>query len=119
MLSYGTMPLKHLSRLLTILAMMVAQFGMLSGHAMAETQHAPISAASSHCAEMAGDHEAPPNDDAPGTDVDCRIACSCIPAAGAEPASGELLAHSPTDTPIILGVPGPNPAADPPPPRLS
>jgi hypothetical protein len=113
------MPVKHLSRLLTILAMMVAQFGMLSGHALAETQQAQMSAASGHCAEMAGDHEAPPNEDAPGTDVDCRIACSCIPAAGAEPASAELHDHSPTDTPIILGVRAPNPAADPPPPRLS
>ena len=113
------MLLKNLAIMLTILAMLGAQFGMLSEHARAETKVVQASTASAHCAEMASNRETPPNENAPNSEVDCRIACSCIPAAGAEPISGEVLVHSPTGTLIILGVAGPNPAADPPPPRLS
>jgi hypothetical protein len=57
------MMLKRLVGLLSVVALLVASFGMLSGHA-AMAMPAP-EATSGHCADMAGSHHEVPDETAP------------------------------------------------------
>jgi hypothetical protein len=109
------MPLKHLVRLLTLLALLLAPAGMMGNHmAMAAPQPA-----GGHCADAnPGGHEAP-RGEAPAQGIDCLIACSCVPAFAAELADPPSFAATPaSSSPVALGS-GLNPQADPPPPRIS
>jgi hypothetical protein len=106
---------KYLARLLTLLAMLVAPFGMLSGHAaMAAPATQP---AGGHCADMGASHDQAPDDTAPAANIDCMMACACVPAEGAELANVPSLAKEPAISANASDVVGANPAADPPPPR--
>jgi len=111
------MLLKHLAKLLMILALLFAPAGMLSGHA---AMAAPAPEASvGHCADMAGPHGEAPDDTAPAENIDCMIVCSCVPPVGTELRDAPSLAKAPDVAAVVTFAAGSNPAADPPPPRLS
>jgi hypothetical protein len=110
-----TMLLKHLARLLTILALLAAPVGMLSGHA---AMAAP-GVSGGHCAEVTEAHDQAPEHAAPAVSVDCAIACACVPPIGAQLAEAPPLADRAAATPPIAFVAGFNLTADPPPPRKS
>lgn len=110
------MPIKHLARLLTILALLLAPIGMLGTHA-AMAAPAP-EAAGGHCADMSGSSEDAPEDATPASAADCMIACACVPAKGAE-LNQTPAPKTPATARPIQAVIGSNPTADPPPPRLS
>ena len=113
------MKLRHLVRLLTLLALLLAPAGMLGSHmAMAAPQPA-AAAASGHCADAGGmSHEAPGGEE-PKPSIDCFIACSCVPALGAHLPERVSFADLPASgAPNNMGS-GLNPQADPPPPRIS
>jgi hypothetical protein len=110
------MPLKHLVRLLTLLALLFAPAGMM---AMAAPQPAGAAAAAGHCADAAGmGHEAP-GDEPAGQGMDCFIACSCVPSFGAELADRLPFVDTPASAPPQAMRSGLNPRADLPPPRIS
>jgi hypothetical protein len=71
-----------------------------------------------HCADMPAPAKAPAHQ-APASNIDCMLACSCMPAAVPEIAA----APRPSAAPIYAFVPegeqGLAPEAEPPPPRLS
>jgi hypothetical protein len=111
------MPLKHLARLLTILALLLAPAGMLSGHA---AMAAPASsAAEGHCSEMAGTHDETSDQTAPGSSIECMIACACVPPLGIQLTGAPPVVESAEVVGLSKFVVGVNPSADPPPPRRS
>lgn len=114
------MALKHLVRLLTLLAVLFAPASMLgSDMAMAAPQSSQAAAAGSHCAEPQGmDHEAP-GGEAPGKSIDCLIACSCVPAFGAQLGARAFFVEAPATWALATLESGLNPQADLPPPRFS
>lgn len=111
-------------RLLTLLALLLAPFGMMTSHAaMAATgDFAPAAASAMHCAEMAPDQsqDQAPRKQAPAKNIDCLLACACLPPLAAPAVEqGQLFASlDPVAGSEPLGH-GLNFAADPPPPRLS
>ena len=112
------MPLKHLVRLLTLLALLLAPAGMLGSHIAMAAPQAAGAAGGGHCAEEGMSHEAP-GGEKPKQSIDCFIACSCVPALGAQLAERTLVAELPASgAPNAMGS-GLNPQADPPPPRIS
>jgi len=131
---------KHFIRVLTLLALLLAPFGMLGGHAaMAETHAAEAQAGTGHCADMAAPaeeasaheapaHEAPadgapadeaPGDAAPTENVDCTIACSCVPTTASALAAPFAHVAAPAPAGRSLLPHGLGPRAELPPPRLS
>jgi len=112
--------IKQLVRFLTLLALLLAPFGMLGGPAAAaQTGSGEVQAGSGHCAEMAADHAPAQTPEAPARDIECMMACACMPplapGLSAPPLRGE--APQPTLPSLILS--GLSPQAEPPPPRLS
>ena len=109
-------------RILTLLALLFAPAGMLASHAAmaAPSNDAPASMSPMHCAEMAPDDHQAPGHEAPTKNIDCAIACACLPplnaSAGDEGQYFVALAPVPNAQPLGHSF---NPAADPPPPRLS
>jgi hypothetical protein len=106
-------------RLFVVLTMLMAPIGMSGGHAAMAAPRAPDSAAGGHCADMAGGHQQAPGDKAPGKSIDCMIACACVPTPGVQLADPPLALAGPQPAMIVSRIGGINPAADPPPPRLS
>ena len=108
----------RLLRFLTLFALMLAPFGMMSAHA---EMAMPVSAASGH--EMASSGHCAgmnqPREEKPASGIDCTIACSAVPSA-----EGTIIVH-PTAAaqtpPIALATSllGLHPESDPPPPRLA
>ena len=111
------MPLKHLVRLLTLLALLLAPLGMLSGHAAMAAPAPAKASASGHCADMAGaQHEAPDNP-APAKSIDCMMVCSCIPPLAARLGEPPMRSEAPRASVLAtLGL-GLHPEAEPRPPR--
>jgi hypothetical protein len=108
---------RHLLRLLTLVALLVAPLGMLGGHAAMAAPKA--SAESGHCSELGGmEHEAP-DESPPAKSIDCAMVCSCVPPAAAPLDEPPSLLQPPTAARHRTLALGPNPEADPPPPRLS
>jgi len=111
-----------LIRLLTLLALLLAPAGMITSHAvMAAPLHDASGARSSmHCAEMPQHERQAPGHSVPATNIDCAIACACLPSRNAFVAGERqyfvALAPVPNAQPLGHSF---NPAADPPPPRLS
>ncbi|MEA3002206.1 MAG: hypothetical protein QOH81_994 [Sphingomonadales bacterium] len=72
------MPVKHLMRLLTILALLLAPLGMLTP-AQAAGHHAnSVAMALGHCPD------APRSHNQPAQAHDCLIACAALPSFGSE-----------------------------------
>ena len=101
-----------------LLAMLIAPIGMVGGHSVMAAPRTP-SAVAGHCADMAGFHEQAPADKTPGKSIDCMIACACMPSSGVQLGDPPLPVAAPEPAMIVSLVDGLNPAADPPPPRLS
>ncbi|HEY0324424.1 MAG TPA: hypothetical protein VGC46_00420 [Allosphingosinicella sp.] len=110
------MCLRPLLHLFALVAMLVAPLGMVDDHAAAA---APQASAGGHCADMTGSRQQAPDDKAPGKSIDCMIACACVPSPGVQLAEPPLALAGPQPAMIVSRVGGINPAADPPPPRLS
>lgn len=84
------MPIARIMRLLVLLALLLAPVSMAGTHAamampaghgaaMADHDMAPTAG---HCADMAPtSEEAPADDTAPARNIDCALACSCMPPA--------------------------------------
>lgn len=113
------MRLRALLRLFVVLTMLVAPIGMVGGHAAMAAPAAPQASAGGHCGDMAGSQEQAPPDKAPGKSIDCMIACACVPSPGVQLADPPLAVAGPEPAMIVSLIGGINPAADPPPPRLS
>jgi hypothetical protein len=108
-----------LLRLLALTALLLAQVGMIGGHALAMPMKAEASAHTKHCTETvpSGEDGAPSKE--LGSSIDCATACACVQPVGFRVVErvGAASAHAPLPSPGI--VPSRNPAADPPPPRRS
>lgn len=115
---------KHLLRLLTLFALLLAPLGMLGGTpAMAAPQSADVSASGGHCAEMAGAHDQSSDEQAPANSVECMTDCMML-CSGMLPMSAQLaepLARSPMAAAVSISslVRGLTPQAEPRPPRPS
>lgn len=121
------MAVTRLLRFLIALAMLLAPISMMGSHAaMAMTSpaaaamadHGAGEASAGHCADMAMPDEQAP-DQAPAKNIDCTIACSCMPPAIgdiSEPAALPAMAQRPA---LALPLHGLNPKAEPRPPRFS
>lgn len=113
-------------RILTILAMVLASFSMLGGHAAMAAPSASMAmdhAASAieqgadtagHCADMDGTSPSQPM-----ADIDCMIACTALPTIGSDYAFARLPISPVRSVPPATGISGIDLQADPPPPRLS
>lgn len=115
---------RHLFRLLTLLALLIAPLPMLAAApAIAAPQAAPAGAEAGHCAEMDGMHERSADKQQPSKSadclLDCMVLCSGLPslwpqlAAPLPPAS---MAPAPLTSPLERGL---SPQAEPRPPRMS
>ena len=114
------MRLRALLRLFVLAALLLAPLGMVGSHAAMAAPHAAADqAVSGHCAEMGGSQDQAPADQAPGKSIDCMIACACVPTPGVQLADPPLPVAAPESAMIVSLAGGLNPAADPPPPRLS
>ncbi len=116
---FRAMRLRAFLRLFVLAAMLIAPIGMVGGHAAMAAPQAPQASASGHCADMAGSHQQAPADKVPGKSIDCMIACACVPSPGVQLADPPLPVAAPEPAMIVALADGLNPAADPPPPRLS
>jgi len=118
------MLLKHLLRLLTLFALLVAPLAMLDGNAaVAAPQRADAGAISTHCAEMAGSHDQSPAEHEPAKSAecmtDCMMLCSAMVSASsrlAEPLAPSPMAAAALRSPLVRGL---APQAEPRPPRFS
>lgn len=116
------MSLAPLWRILTILAMLFAPFGMMSGHtAMAMPMpdsavmaHGSAGAPAEHCADMDRDQTGQTS-----PSIDCMIACSAVPAAEFAVESHAAVHGILQTTRLASLLPGLHPESDPPPPRFS
>jgi len=121
------MPIAHFLRFLVLLALLLAPVSMASTHA-AMALPAPQSAmtdhhmapAAGHCADMAtARDEAPADDSAPLENIDCAIACSCMPSTvgvvGERPSFTARVHHT-EPSPLLTGL---SPQAEPRPPKLA
>jgi hypothetical protein len=113
------MPLKHLVRLLTLLALLLAPLGMLSSHAAMATPAPSKSSAGGHCAEMGGARHDAPEEPAPANTIDCTMVCSCIPPLGARLGEPPLRSEAPRSRVRSTFDMGLHPEAEPRPPRPS
>lgn len=113
------MRLRAFLHLFVLAALLLAPIGMVGSHAAMAAPQAPEASAGGHCADMVGSNQRAPADKAPGKSIDCMIACACVPSPGVQLADPPLPVAAPEPAMITALVSGLNPAADPPPPRLS
>ena len=113
------MRLRALLRLLVLAALLIAPIAMVGSHAAMAAPQTSEASAGGHCADMAGAHDQVPAEQAPGKSIDCMIACACVPTPGIRLAEPPLATAAPEPAMIVSLADGLNPAADPPPPRLS
>ena len=118
------MLLKHLTRLLTLFALMLAPLGMLGGASvMAAPPSATASAGGGHCAKMAASHDQSSDEQAPVKSIECMMDCMML-CSGMLPITAHLdepLAPSPMAAAVFVSsrVRGLTPQAEPRPPQLS
>lgn len=121
----AAMILSWLMRVLTLLAVLLAPLTMMASHAQAS---APAAHGMAVAHDMAGaggtPGHCPPagekqDEQQPAANVDCTIMCSAMPATGGAMSAQLVLAGPDPVQPLEAGGHGLNPAADPPPPRLS
>jgi hypothetical protein len=118
------MLLKHLIRLLTLFALLLAPLGMLGGaSAIAAPPRADASAGSSHCAEMASSRDQSSDEQTPAKSIECMMSCMmlCSGLPSMTPQLAEPVAPSPMAAPVFVSsrVRGLTPQAEPRPPKLS
>lgn len=125
--SKGSLPVVKILRLLTLFALLIAPLGMLGRHAAMAAPHSaamPTSpeadaAAMGHCADMPAPAAKAPAHKAPASNIDCMLACSCMPASVPEIGAGPRPSAAPIYAFVPDGEKGLAPEAEPPPPRLS
>lgn len=119
------MLIARLVRMLALLAMLIAPFGMMGSHAAAAAAPPapmPASHGDAHAAPAAPDHCAPAGGDEGDRtqqSIDCTIFCAAMAAPGAEVAQRAAFAAIALGNrlePIRHGL---NPESEPPPPRFS
>jgi hypothetical protein len=110
------MPIARILRCLVLLALLLAPVSMASTHAAMAMPASPAVATSGHEAAPAAGHcadtapvsqDAPADDAAPAKNIDCTIACSCMPPAVgsvAERASFTAGLHRPEVAPLLTGL---------------
>jgi hypothetical protein len=109
----------RLLRFLTLLGLLFAQLGMISGHAaMAMPSSAPASshhmtATADHCGGM--DQPSAPQ---PGSSIDCTIACSALPGMDSLVTAHPLPLAPAPQIAVAAAMLGLHPESEPPPPRL-
>lgn len=112
-----------LLQLVLLIALLVAPISMLGGGTavampgvgMSGQQHA-MTAELGHCADLVEQGE---DDQDRSADLDCRTTCSGVLAQTPVLRGSFAVASVPQNVAIAAAEPGLNPAADPPPPRLS
>jgi hypothetical protein len=119
---YGrAMMAMSLLRFLSLIALILAPIGMMSGHAAIAMS--AVSAGAHHMDEMASpDHCAgmdQPSKNSSQTSVDCTFACSVLPAAETEIGAHPLAASSAPYARPNQAVHSLHPESDPPPPRYA
>lgn len=105
-----------------LIVLLVAPLGMMSGHAAMAmpvspaggTHHAATSPGAGHCSDTGNESGANR-----GASIDCMIACSGMPSQTPAIEKARLTVSAPAQPAITAAQPGRNPAAEPPPPRLS
>lgn len=118
------MPLKHLFRLLTLFALLIAPLNMLGdkAEAMAATPKAEAMA-SGHCAGMSELHEKSPDKQFPSRSVECMLDCMmlCSGMPTMSPRLAEPVAPPPMAMPAFVPTldQGLSPQAEPRPPQFS
>lgn len=115
---------KHLIRLLTLFALLLAPLGMLGGApAKAAMPSAGESAGSGHCAETAASHEQAPDEQAPAKSLeclmDCMVLCSGMPSVSIQLVEPMLPAPMVMLAARSAPVRGLTPQAEPRPPQFS
>jgi hypothetical protein len=84
--------------------------------AQAPEHHATV-AASGHCADMGGGNQDDPSNDDIG--FDCRMACAGVLTPAPVVTETQIIVGVPQRVALVVPTHGLNPAAEPPPPRLS
>lgn len=114
------MVLARLTRVLTLLAVLLAPLTMMASHASAAA--VPMAHTMSDSGDMPGHCPASGDEQGkqmPAPNIDCTIMCSAMPTGDNAFASQIDLPDLDLVQPIELGRHGLNPSADPPPPRFS
>ena len=120
------MATRGLLQLMLLIALVLAPICGMGGGAMAmplpdsaqTTQHHSMSAAVGHCADMGGQQDDDSSDR--GSDTECRMmGCAGMLTPTTRLAETSFAASAPNSMPVSVAAPGLNPAAEPPPPRLS
>lgn len=109
-----SMAARHLLHAATLLALLLASFGMLGGHAMAAARSAVTADAGGHCAGMDDGKKAPD-----GSSIDCAIACAALPSSAPMLDRASIPQRAAQAAPCVSPVRGLAPEADPPPPRFA
>ena len=111
-------PVIALVRLLVVLALLLAPFGMSGRHGGALAAPTPTG----HHAEAPDGHCAGEKSEKPGdkrsASADCAIACSAMPETGGALEASATIRPAYADAPATFFA-GTAPGSDPPPPRLS
>lgn len=113
---------RALLRVLMLIVALVAPLGMLSGHAAMAMPAGPGGGAHHVAAPSGASHCSDTSDETGrdrGASIDCMIACSGMPSQTPAIDKARLVASAPAQAAITAAQPGRNPAAEPPPPRLS
>ena len=122
------MVVRHLVRVLTMLALLFAPLSMMSGHAAmampvaadAASHHKEAGSSSADCGEMGSESQ----DDDVGSTLgdcltDCAVACSAIPALGSAMADQPLPPAMDQPLPLLGRVRSLHPESTDPPPRIA
>lgn len=108
----GSMFSKRLLQLLTLLALLLAPFGMLGGHA-AMAMPVGGAMAMNHCDEQ----QQAPKDHKRQAMIDCATACSAMPAVGAFVMPQPIFSARKFEADVSVDIAGVRPEAATPPPR--
>ena len=128
--------LRRSLRLFLLLALLLAPVGMAERHAAMAATPGQSNVATSHCAEMdgaqviAGNHQMSGpeqvtdaqedrKDGSPMSNIDCMMACSCMPTLGAQLEAPETPKSGIAAVNIPLVMRGLHPHADPRPPQFA
>lgn len=117
------MPARSLLQFVLLIALVLAPICGMGGAAKAApvgaqvAEHHATMAEPTHCSDMGGDTQ----DDHSKSDVgfDCRMACAGVLMQTPSVAETQTVVGVPQRIAIAVPTPGLNPAAEPPPPRLS
>lgn len=108
----------RLLRILTLVALLLAPLGMMSGHAAMAMGSAAEATNSMGPADHCGGMDKPARHQ-PASGIDCTIACSAVPSAEGTVATHPIAAAQIPPIALATSLFGLHPESDPPPPRLA